>query len=72
MKYRILIGVLSLLTLQVSARETKDIGGNQGNRTDTRVKLFAATCEAASQSADLDINNVRTKILNGGATCGGI
>lgn len=66
MKYRILIGVLSLLTLQVSARETKDIVGNQGNRTDTRVKLFAATCEAASQSADLDINNVRTKILNGG------
>lgn len=66
MKNRILFVMLSLFALQVSARESKDIGGNQGNRTDSRVKLFAASCEPATQSADLDINNVRTKILNGG------
>lgn len=27
---------------------------------------FASTCEPATQSVDLDINNVRTKLLNGG------
>jgi hypothetical protein len=27
---------------------------------------YANTCEPASQSADLDVNNVRTKLLNGG------
>ena len=36
----------------------------QGN--DQRVMMFANTCEPASTSADLDINNVRTKLLNGG------
>ena len=29
-------------------------------------RRFANNCRAASQSADLDVNNVRTKILNGG------
>jgi len=33
---------------------------------DQRLIMFANTCEPASTSADLDINNVRTKLLNGG------
>jgi len=33
---------------------------------DQRLVMFANTCEPASTSADLDINNVRTKLLNGG------
>ncbi|MBL7811733.1 MAG: hypothetical protein JNL57_05875 [Bacteroidetes bacterium] len=33
---------------------------------DQRTIMFANTCEPATQSADLDVNNVRTKILNGG------
>src|SRR5262245_11842484 len=35
---------------------------SQGNRAIE----FANTCEPASQSVDMDINNVRTKLLNGG------
>lgn len=33
---------------------------------ENKLMKFAADCEPASASADLDINNVRTKILNGG------
>lgn len=36
------------------------------NNTDKRLNALAGACEPATQSADLDINNVRTKILNGG------
>ncbi len=32
----------------------------------TKLMKFAAACDPATASADLDVNNVRTKILNGG------
>ncbi|MES2618146.1 MAG: hypothetical protein V4613_09715 [Bacteroidota bacterium] len=51
------------------AAEIKNFGpkGGGSNQTTQRdVTEFSNTCKAATQSADLDINNVRTKILNGG------
>lgn len=48
------------------ARPVTNINGKSGKVYDNRALMFANTCSPASQSADLDINNVRTKILNGG------
>jgi len=65
------IGLLAtalVMTLAVSAKEnvsdTKQVRKKQV--TQEKLMKFAADCEPASASADLDINNVRTKILNGG------
>ena len=44
---------------------TKDANDRRSERSDLAMK-FGSDCEPASQSADLDVNNVRTKILNGG------
>ncbi len=67
---RIIITVLIGLFLnQLDAREIlnyKIDPANNNNNTGKRLNAFAGGCEAATQSADLDINNVRTKILNGG------
>lgn len=48
------------------ARPVVNVDRNSGKSYDNRAVMFSNTCEPASQSADLDINNVRTKILNGG------
>lgn len=63
---RSLIIVFLVSTLGTSwARETRD-GQRVTPEQKSRIKMYASTCEPASQSMDLDINNVRTKILNGG------
>jgi len=64
----ILSSVLMLVTLAaVEARPVTNLNPRSKPVTqDRRMNMFANTCEPATQSADLDINNVRTKILNGG------
>lgn len=60
---KILPGLFFLLVSDLIARESKNpVIDNQSSR----IKLYSSSCEPASLSADLDINNVRTKILNGG------
>lgn len=57
---------LALTVATATARPVENINRNTTRFNDDRAVMFANTCEPASQSADLDINNVRTKILNGG------
>jgi len=61
------LAALLLVPFAMQARPVVNINpkSKQVNQ-DNRMNMFANTCEPASQSADLDINNVRTKILNGG------
>ncbi|GAB1449605.1 hypothetical protein MASR2M44_26340 [Bacteroidota bacterium] len=56
--------VLAMLSLVVvaSARENSGLG----KRSQTKLLKKAGGCEAATQQKDLDVNNVRTTILNGG------
>ncbi|MFT7592131.1 MAG: hypothetical protein ACI9UJ_002060 [bacterium] len=58
-----------ILALSSAAKESVT-QTNQGKKTATstanRHMKFAADCDPASAQADLDINNVRTRILNGG------
>ncbi|MCC6818803.1 MAG: hypothetical protein IT245_07930 [Bacteroidia bacterium] len=57
------------MALSADAAEIKNLvrkSGGNSNGTGNGMAEFASTCKAASQSADLDINNVRTRILNGG------
>ncbi len=66
-----LILAVSFTALTVNAAEIKNIGQRGGaTKQDALysngIAQFANTCKAASQSADLDVNNVRTRILNGG------
>jgi hypothetical protein len=71
--YLFLISMLVLGTLNISAKEiqgfVKKAGVNPTPGSDlpsNNLRRFASNCSPASQSADLDVNNVRTKILNGG------
>lgn len=41
-------------------------GSNNNDSPADRYRRFSSNCRAASQGTDLDINNVRTRILNGG------
>jgi len=69
MKRILTIVAFVALASQVNGREIlnyKSNPANNRNNTSNRLNALAAACEPASQSADLDINNVRTKILNGG------
>ena len=66
MKRPILLLTLMTSAIMVVARPVINSGSNPDRVTDRRAVMFANTCDPASQSADLDINNVRTKILNGG------
>lgn len=65
---RVGIIVLSVVLVQLAvARPILNINGRaSAPRLDRRAGQFANTCDPASQSMDLDINNVRTKLLNGG------
>ncbi len=65
---RISIYVLSILfATQVLSRPVINVEGRSGKaQINKRAGSFASTCDPASQSVDLDINNVRTKLLNGG------
>jgi hypothetical protein len=67
MRNLMLIAVL-FSTVGVFAKENVDTEERRTTRDgqlNTKMK-FGSDCDPASQSADLDINNVRTKILNGG------
>jgi len=66
-----LLSALAIFTLVAAeAAEIKNLtrrGATTNSGKDgSGLAEFANTCKAASQSADLDINNVRTRILNGG------
>ncbi len=61
------IGFVALSLLLVGASFARPIVNVEGRaKQTTRRGGMANTCEPASQSVDLDINNVRTKLLNGG------
>ena len=70
------IGLLTLaigVSFAASAREnvpelgqTAKSKTNGQTETKNRLMKYASECEPASAQADLDINNVRTRILNGG------
>jgi hypothetical protein len=65
-----LLSALVVLAFSADAAEIRNLARRSGNtnpgRSGSGLAEFANTCKAASQSADLDINNVRTRILNGG------
>ena len=50
----------------VTARENVGEKLVKPKETSHKLMKFAAACDPATASADLDVNNVRTKILNGG------
>lgn len=63
------MSALILTAVTMNAAEIKNLTRRTGSNTGGNgngMAEFANTCKAASQSADLDINNVRTRILNGG------
>ncbi len=56
-----------LFTATAVARPVINVEGRSGKaKINKRAGAFASTCDPASQSVDLDVNNVRTKLLNGG------
>jgi len=63
----VLLGV-GFLCASLQAREVQNLPQKEKktNRASRRINALQAGCEPASQSADLDINNVRTRIMNGG------
>jgi len=65
-----LLLVCSTILLVGYSAEIKNFDPNRGKDNQQKKKTeyieLANNCRAASQSADLDINNVRTRILNGG------
>lgn len=60
----------SILALSLSynsfARESTGDKMIEPKKTNHKLMKYAAACDPATASADLDVNNVRTKILNGG------
>lgn len=64
-KWLAVTGMLSF-TLNLAARENVGPDLIKNNNHAKRMSMFGSTCEPASATADLDINNVRTKMLNGG------
>src|SRR5574343_108355 len=57
-----------LLAIQAGFSRPIEYMGSRANKlkVNKRAGAMANTCNPASQSADLDVNNVRTKLLNGG------
>jgi hypothetical protein len=70
MRYIRIVAVAGALTMGWSLHAKENLGEKaptKSDQTDTKELMkFAADCEPASAQADLDINNVRTRILNGG------
>lgn len=59
--------LLGLSIVQIAfSRPVENIKGVGKKIITKRAGAFANTCDPASASVDLDINNVRTKLLNGG------
>jgi hypothetical protein len=65
---KITLALGMLLCIVTIARENVNVEGPRTTRSggSSEKMKFGSDCDAATQSADLDINNVRTKILNGG------
>ncbi len=64
--FRISLVITAALTaVSVSAKEYVGSTNNTSKQEVLKMK-FGSDCDPATQSADLDVNNVRTKILNGG------
>jgi hypothetical protein len=63
-----LLTSIFLLGLNSQAHEIINFekGATKEKQYKNQIFELAATCDPASSSVDLDINNVRTKILNGG------
>jgi hypothetical protein len=74
MKKLLLIPFVIFFSIQfnLNAKEIKGFvkkSNQEGSGNDSpadRYRRFSSNCRAASQGTDLDINNVRTRILNGG------
>lgn len=71
MKHILMLTAVTTLAISAFARENVTDGTprqtpEQGSSRDHNLMKYAIECEPASASADLDINNVRTRILNGG------
>ena len=71
MKYLLklqIIVLLSLLTTVAIGKEniTNPSQKKTSSSSTNRLMKFASDCDPASAQADLDINNVRARILNGG------
>ncbi len=62
----LLIGIAATAGLTLARPVVNGNRGSKSNSNDNRATMFANTCEPATQSVDMDINNVRTKLLNGG------
>jgi hypothetical protein len=65
------VAVLMSVSQILSGAEIKNFnsttnGNGHSQKNSNGFAEFANNCKAASQSADLDVNNVRTRILNGG------
>lgn len=63
-KYILWISVLALIANIGFAKE--DIENAERRKSTTPVRKLAAGCDPASASTNLDINNVRARIMNGG------
>ena len=63
-----IVAIAIACTVSVFAKENIEVEEPNTRRTiGSRMEMkFGSDCDPATQSADLDINNVRTKILNGG------
>jgi hypothetical protein len=69
MKNRIrksLVIAFAFLSVGVFAKENINTEAPPPSQKQRQAMKFGADCDPATQSADLDVNNVRTKILNGG------
>ncbi len=67
MKRLVIILVLLTVGFNLSARPNRGVTPRTKKQQQIdRTSAWGNTCSPASQSTDLDINNVRTKILNGG------
>lgn len=60
------LAIAGLVALPGISEENKTTNPNSNGKSPAGHLKVAATCQPASAQTDLDINNVRTKILNGG------
>ncbi|NUM31751.1 MAG: hypothetical protein HUU47_05440 [Bacteroidetes bacterium] len=69
MKLNIKTAIVSfalLFSINLKAKENEGEKNIKPVEKSHKLMKYAASCEPATASADLDVNNVRTKILNGG------
>ena len=61
-KYLLFVTILSLLVVEVNGKENLGLSGKKAHSSNKK----AAACDPATSMADLDINNVRARLLAGG------